>query len=89
MYELGDGEERTEYEVDVESRECPVARITRESLRWIAEFARGKRVHEGSGAVMGGPDSTQWRARWFDAVEVIQGEQERADAAAMQSVRRK
>jgi hypothetical protein len=88
-YEVGEGEVCVVYEVPVESRECPVARISRQSMRWIAEFARARRVHEASGGVMGGPDSGQWRARWFDAVELIQGEIERGDQEATKAAVRK
>ncbi len=74
------------YEVDVESCECPVARITEASLKWIAKFMKARRVHEATGGVVGGMDASRWSARWFDAVETIQGElmaQENARVQAM------
>lgn len=70
----------------VESLVCPVAAITEGSLRWIAEFNRARRVHSSLGAVVGGGDASQWPARWFDAVECIQGEIEAAESAAMESL---
>lgn len=70
----------------MESLECPVARITDESLRLVRDFARAKRVHEASGGVLYGPDSSLWRARWMDAVELIEMEVQRADAALHEAV---
>jgi hypothetical protein len=69
------------YEVDVESRECPVALVRQESLDWIQEFDRAQRVKEATGGVLYGPDSSEWPARWFDVVDLLQIETEREDRA--------
>lgn len=69
------------YEVDVVSHECPVARITDESMRLVRDFSRAKRVHGASGGVLYGPDSGKWPARWFDAVDVIESESQKAKMA--------
>ena len=75
------------YEVDVQSHECPVARISEESLRWIRDFSRAKRVHGALGGVPYGLDVRQWPARLFDAVDVIEGEVQKAEAAMHDAVR--
>jgi hypothetical protein len=75
------------YEVGVESRECPVALITAESLELIDQFTRARRVREATGGVLYGSDSTEWPARWFDAVDLIQAEIEREERACRAAVR--
>jgi hypothetical protein len=80
-YELDLGERKVAYEVDVESLECPVARVTVESQRLIGEYSRAKRVRESLGGVVYGADAGRWPARWFDAVECIELESQRAEAA--------
>lgn len=69
------------YEVDCESRECPVALIRHESLRLIQDFMRAQRVKEATGGVLFGPDSSEWPARWFDVVDLLQMEIERETRA--------
>jgi hypothetical protein len=66
-----------------------VAAITEYSLRMIRDFWRGARVREASGGVMYGPDTSQWPARWFDAVDVIQLGIEQQEAAAHAAVEAK
>lgn len=58
-------------------------------MRLIEDFFRGQRVLKGSGGVFYGPDSSIWPARWFDAVEIIQGEIQREDAAFQKALRAK
>jgi hypothetical protein len=69
------------YEVDADSRECPVALIAPESLDLIQEFMRAQRVREATGGVLYGPDSSAWPARWFDVVDLLQVEIERETRA--------
>ena len=90
VYQVGEGDGQVVYEVDVESRECPVARMARddgESLRLIAEFIRARRVREASGGVLYGPDAARWPARWFDAVDVLQAEVMREEAACHRALK--
>lgn len=86
-YELPLRDRKVPYEVDVVSLECPIARISEESLRWIRDFSRAKRVHGAAGGVLYGPDSARWPARWFDAVDVIEIEVQKAEAAMHDAVR--
>ena len=67
--------------MDCESRECPVALIRPESLEAIQDFLRAQRVKEATGGVLYGPDSSEWPARWFDTVDLLQGEIERETRA--------
>lgn len=89
VYEIPGGGDRapTPYEVDVESRECPVALITRESMELVQDFLRGQRVREATGGVLYGPDSSEWPARWFDAVDLLQAEVEREERAGHAAAR--
>jgi hypothetical protein len=89
VYQIGEGDSQVVYEVDVESRECPVALMHRapESLRLIGEFWRARRVREASGGVLYGPDAAEWPARWFDTVELLQGEVMREEQACQRAVR--
>jgi hypothetical protein len=68
------------FDVGVESRECPVALVKRDSLVLIQDFMRAQRVKE-AGGVLYGPDSAQWPVRWFDAVDLIQVELENEERA--------
>lgn len=71
----------------VECNECPVSLITQDSIDTVQQFMRAKRVHEGSGGVLYGPDSSRWPARWFDAVELLERECKREEAACMKAIR--
>lgn len=75
------------WDVDVESIECPISALTvpsehnRESLELLRKFYGGQRVHKATGGVLYGGDSSEWPARWFDAVSLIQLEIDREDSA--------
>jgi hypothetical protein len=66
--------------VDVESIACPVSVITDESIRTVQRFFEAKRTQK-LGGVMFGPDSSQWPARWFETVSLIEQELDREHSA--------
>jgi hypothetical protein len=88
-YSEGSGKHALHYEVDVESCECPAACITEASLKLIAKFMRARRVREATGGVFGGADSSEWAARWYDAVETIQGALMAQESARIQALNSK
>ena len=65
----------------MESLACPVSCITPESKRDLGRFYQQERAHKATGGVLYGADSADWNCRWFDAVNIIQAEIERANGA--------
>ena len=83
-YRTDDG--KVTWDVDVESRACPVAVITPESLAAVRQFSEAKRTQK-LGGVLYGPDSSRWPARWHDVVTLLQYEIEREEAAMHRAMR--
>jgi hypothetical protein len=73
------------WEVDTDSRECPVALISPESLRLVSQFFEARRVQK-LGGVLHGSDGSRWPARWWDAVNLIQLEIEKEESAANKAI---
>lgn len=70
----------------IESEECPVSLLKRSpwgsSIRsLVTQISQAIRVKEMTGAWPGGPDSSRWSSRFYDAVEMAFIEQRRFDRA--------
>ncbi len=73
---------------DTEMKECPVSFIEQWALELVQQIAAAQHVKDATGAVLYGPDSGKWDARYFDAVRLIQIEDIKVQNAEFEATRR-
>ena len=61
---------------ETQTNECPVSLITPDSAELVRLIFSGIRVHHMTGAIDFGTDSTEWDARFFDAMTVVSQEEQ-------------
>lgn len=69
--------------------ECPVSYITGASRELVDRVQQARHIHAAFGAAPGGADSSQWDARFADAVELLEIEKIRESNARSEAIGRK
>lgn len=70
---------------DLESADCPVSAITQRSKDLVRLFADARIIKEASGAVLFGPDASEWPGWAWDAARLLEVERIRIENARIEA----